>query len=122
MTGIIKSFLKKLQGYENLSCMVLEATGFFAKNLKNFLDPQFFQTQNPQSLLYFFVFEVPDDSTGSRKTPPHGKTRTRKIPTYQTPPWKIPGPPRKIPTQIIPTLNIPNHFISLTVVLHFFFT
>ena len=55
MTGIIKSFLKKLQGHENLSCMVLEVTGFFGKNLKNFLDPQFFQTQNPQSLLYFFV-------------------------------------------------------------------
>ena len=34
---------------------------------------------------------------------------SRKIPTHQTPPWKI--PPRKIPAQKSPTWNIPTHFI-----------
>ena len=42
---------------------------------------------------------------GSRKISPG------KIPTHQTPPWKIP-PPRKIPTQKIPTWNIPTHFMN----------
>ena len=53
-----------------------------------------------------------DKHFGIRKTP------TQKIPTHQTPPWKIPT--QEIPTQKSPTWNIPTQvfkfFVSFIIV------
>ena len=42
---------------------------------------------------------------GSRKIPP-GKIFTWKIPTHQTPPWKITPPPGKFPPGIFPPISL----------------